>query len=82
MDCKECVFRNKKFDNNCSLLVHKNVSWDCTTTKKQYSKTLADMFDYYEVKKDKAKNNLEETQYRRQLAITQRQIDILQGEGK
>jgi hypothetical protein len=51
MDCDRCVFKNKNFSNDCSLLTDKDVGWDCTTTVEEHKENLREAYRYFKDKK-------------------------------
>lgn len=79
MDCDRCVYKNKKFRNKCALLESRTVSWDCTVTKEDYEIILDDMLEYYIEKFENTDEVIEQINYRKQIDMVKKQIDVVQG---
>lgn len=61
MNCNRCVYQNKRYPNNCMLLQNKDVTFECECTLGEYKNRLYQMIRYYKTKKEKSRDNLEET---------------------
>jgi len=77
MNCNRCVYQNKRYPNNCMLLQNKDITWECECSLEEYKKRLMAMIKYYKVKKEKAKNNLDETIYRQQIEKVNDELRLL-----
>jgi hypothetical protein len=67
MECNICVYRDRNYNNNCSLLKNRDVPWDCTMIDEEYVKMLNEQIEYYTEKHDKAKDNLHQRIYNQQI---------------
>jgi len=53
MNCKDCFFKSEDFNNECSLLSDKNVSFKCFCSKEEYKERLREAFRYADSKAER-----------------------------